>query len=71
MKLEDWSRDGYYKKQNEVLDPLLMEAKECYKNNKRVNLPHFQDTIERVQYDALSENDFIDRFEFGSKPVII
>jgi histone arginine demethylase JMJD6 len=50
---------------------MLAEAQKCYKNNQRVNLPDFQDTIERVQYNSLSENDFIDRFEFGSMPCII
>lgn len=34
--------------------------------------PHgFRDTIERVEYKDLNEEEFIRRFEFGSKPVII
>lgn len=34
--------------------------------------PHgFKDTIERVNYNELSEQEFIRRFEFGSMPCII
>ena len=36
-----------------------------------MNLPDFKDTIERVNYNELNEQEFINRFEFGSKPVII
>ena len=71
MKLEDWSKDCYFQKQSFVLDLLLKEAKLCFKSNMRVSLPYFQDTIERVNYNSLTENQFIDRYEFGSKPVII
>ena len=34
-------------------------------------IPEFQDTIQRVKYNELSEEEFIQHFEFGSKPVII
>jgi histone arginine demethylase JMJD6 len=54
-----------------VLDTLLQEAVKCGSLGQRVNLPDFQDTIERVNYNDLSEKEFIQRFEFGSKPVII
>ena len=80
LKLEDWSRDGYYKRQHEVTDILLKAAIKARKKNKRVDIierspegieNRFQDTIERVNYNDLSCDEFLERFEFGSKPVII
>ena len=75
MTLIKWQQDGYYKKQGEVLDKLLKHAIEAQAKGQRVDMgdgPHgFRDTIERVDYKDLIEEDFIKRFEFGSKPVII
>lgn len=71
LKLPQWSRDGYYRTQGTVLDVILNEAIKCHSKGKRVVLPDFKDTIERVNHNDLSENEFLKRYEFGSKPVII
>ena len=80
LKLEDWSKDGYYKRQHEVTDTLLKAAIEARKHNRRVDIvqrspdgieTRFRDTIERVKYHDLSCEQFLDKYEFGSKPVII
>jgi len=52
----------------------LRIAKEAEaKGTKRTWLkyPEFTDTIERVQYSELNETDFIEKYEYGSRPVII
>jgi len=54
-----------------VLDSLLNEAIKAHSRGERINLPNFKDTIECVNYNDLSEQEFINRFEFGSMPVII
>ena len=55
--LRQWSEDGYWQKQNEIL---------------KVNDPEvFTDTIERVDVNALTVEEFIERYERGSRPCII
>ena len=74
MKLSDWSRDGYYRKQGELLDPTLKIAMETHKSGiprTGVRFPDFIDSIERVQYSELNEDQFIQKYEFGSRPCII
>lgn len=60
LKLEDWQRDGYFGKQDKVLDRVL-----------RGEDPTFKDTIERINVDDISVEEFLDRYERGSRPVII
>ena len=74
IKLAKWQQDGYYLRQGEVLDETLKKAIEARQLGKRVHIdgPHgFTDNIERVNYNELSEDEFLRRFEFGSRPVII
>jgi hypothetical protein len=76
LKLKDWSRDNYFKKQKEVLDPTLNVAKkymsrEMEDQRTGVRFPDFVDTVERVKYNELSEQDFLLRFEYASRPAII
>ena len=52
--LPEWSKDSYYKKQNQVL-----------------RADTFKDTIERVHIDNITVEDFINKYERGSRPVII
>ena len=54
-----------------MLDVILKEAQRCHRKGKRVKIDGFEDTIERVNYNELSEKEFLQRYEFGSKPVII
>lgn len=74
LKLEDWSADNYWRRQSEVLDPTLRVCEETLrKGTPRTwqKYPEFTDTIERVQYKELGEDQFIQKYEFGSRPVII
>jgi len=74
LKLADWSRDNYYRTQDEVMGPTLKVAEEVESKGlprTGAKFPDFVDTIERVQYNELTEEKFIELFEFGSKPVII
>lgn len=74
IKLPKWQQDGYYLRQGEVLDRTLSAAIDARRQGKRVQIdgPHgFTDNIERVNYNDLSEQEFLRRFEFGSRPVII
>jgi histone arginine demethylase JMJD6 len=74
LKLADWSRDNYYRTQDEVMGPTLAVAEEVEAKGlprTGAKFPDFVDTIERVQYNDLTEDKFIELFEFGSKPVII
>lgn len=74
MKLRQWSQDDYYRKQKELLDPTLKIAQKHINSGSDrtgVRFPDFVDTIERVNYNDLSEQEFLERFEYGSKPVII
>jgi histone arginine demethylase JMJD6 len=51
----------------------LEKAKQAHQIGGRVISPEhdFEDTIERVNYSDLSETEFLQRFEFGSRPAII
>lgn len=60
LKLEDWQKDRYYEKQGYVCDRVL--------NGQD---PTFQDTIERVHVDQITPEEFIEKYERGSRPVII
>mmetsp|Transcript_18469 Transcript_18469/g.31607 ORF Transcript_18469/g.31607 Transcript_18469/m.31607 type:complete len:260 (+) Transcript_18469:274-1053(+) len=73
LKLENWSRDGYYTRQGEVLDKLLAQVVKAKKRGESVKCPEmdFEDNIERVDYADLNEEQFLKKFEFASKPVII
>lgn len=55
--LEKWSKDNYWYKQNELLK---------VKDDKV-----FQDTIERVHIDSITVDEFIEKYEKGSRPVIL
>jgi len=41
------------------------------KQNEVLRADTFKDTIERIHIDKISTADFIEKFERGSKPVII
>ena len=57
LLLRNWSKDGYWCRQNEVL---------------KVNDPDsFRDTIERINVNDLTVEEFIERYEKGSRPCII
>mmetsp|Transcript_25482 Transcript_25482/g.34045 ORF Transcript_25482/g.34045 Transcript_25482/m.34045 type:complete len:217 (+) Transcript_25482:481-1131(+) len=57
LLLRKWSADGYWCRQNELL---------------KVNDPaNFRDTIERVNVNDITVEEFIERYERGSKPCII
>ena len=57
LLLRNWSQDGYWCRQNEVL---------------KVNDPDsFRDTIERINVNDLTVEEFIERYEKGSRPCII
>ena len=60
LALEDWQRDRYFDKQDYVCDRIL-----------RGEDPNFRDTIERVHVDQVTMGEFLERYERGSKPVII
>lgn len=60
LKLEDWQRDNYFEKQSRCVDPVLYGTD-----------PDFRDTIERIHVDDLTVEEFIERYEKGSRPVII
>ena len=60
LALEDWHKDRYFEKQGYVCDRIL-----------RGQDPTFRDTIERVNVDEVSMEEFLERYERGSKPVII
>ena len=55
--LRKWSQDGYWCRQNEVL--------------KVQDPAKFTDTIERVNVNELTVEEFIERYEKGSRPCII
>ena len=55
--LRQWSADGYWQKQNDLL---------------KVHDPEtFTDTIERISINDLTVEEFIERYERGNRPVII
>ena len=55
--LRKWSQDGYWQKQNDIL---------------KVHDPEtFTDTIERVNVNDLTVEEFIERYERGNRPCII
>ncbi len=57
MLLRKWSEDGYWNRQNDVL---------------KVSDPEtFTDTIERVNINDISVEDFLEKYEKGSRPVIL
>ena len=57
LLLRRWSEDGYWQKQNDIL---------------KVHDPAtFTDTIERVNVNDLTVEEFIERFEKGNRPCII
>ena len=60
LALEDWQRDRYFDKQDYVCNRIL-----------RGEDPNFRDTIERVHIDSVTMGEFLERYERGSKPVII
>ena len=60
FKLEEWHKGDYYRKQYELCDKILKGED-----------PSFKDTIERVHVDDLTFEEFIERYEKGSRPVII
>lgn len=53
-------KDGYYRKQGEVCDRILKGEDDT-----------FQDTIERIHVDDMTFEEFVEKYERGSKPVII
>ena len=57
MILRKWSQDGYWCRQNEVL--------------KVEDPAKFTDTIERVNVNDLTVEEFIERYEKASRPCII
>lgn len=59
LTLEEWSKDGYYQK-SEVCDRILKSRD-----------PNFKDTIERIHVDEYTIDEFLEKFERGSRPVII
>ena len=60
LKLNDWIRDGYFFKQGQVCDKYL-----------RNEVPEFVDSVERIHVDSITDEEFIEKYEKGSKPVII
>lgn len=60
LSLEDWQRDRYFEKQGYVCDRVL-----------RGEDSNFKDTIERIEVDQVSMEEFHERYERGSRPVII
>jgi len=58
--LDDWHKDNYFKKQGEICDRIL-----------RGEDPSFKDTIERIHVDDLTFEQFVEKYEKGSRPVII
>jgi hypothetical protein len=57
MLLRKWSTDGYWCRQNELL---------------KVHDPaNFTDTIERINVNELTVEEFYERYEKGSRPCII
>lgn len=60
LSLDDWQRDRYYEKQDYVCDRIL-----------RGEDPSFKDTIERVHVDEITVEEFLEKYEKGSRPVII
>ena len=57
LLLRNWSRDGYWCRQNDILkvhDPSV-----------------FTDTIERIHVNDITVEEFIERYERGSRPVIL
>ena len=57
LLLRKWSQDGYWCRQNEIL---------------KVNDPtKFTDTIERIHVNDYTIEEFIERYEKGSRPCII
>lgn len=57
LLLRQWSADGYWQKQNELL---------------KVHDPEvFTDTIERIGVNDLTVEEFIERYERGNRPCII
>jgi histone arginine demethylase JMJD6 len=60
LQLEDWYKDRYFEKQEYVCDRVLHGLD-----------PNFKDTIERVHVDQVSVEEFLEKYERGSRPVII
>ena len=60
LYLDEWCNGNYYKKQDEICDRIL-----------RGEDPNFKDTIERVHIDNITVEEFIEKYEKGSRPVII
>ena len=58
--MDDWSKDKYYERQGEVCDRIL-----------RGEDPNFRDTIERINADDYTFEQFVEKYEKGSRPVII
>lgn len=55
--IHKWSKDNYWSKQNDVL--------------KIKDDAVFKDTIERVNIDSITVEEFIEKYEKGSRPVIL
>ena len=53
LLLKDWSRDEYWRRQDEVLHDKVV------------------DTIDRVSINDITAEQFLDKYERGSKPCII
>jgi hypothetical protein len=60
LTLDGWFKDNYYLRQNEVCDKVLKGQD-----------PEFRDTLERIHVDDIDINTFMDKYERGSRPVII
>jgi hypothetical protein len=58
LLLRKWAQDGYWCRQDEALN--------AFKSD-----PNYTDTIERVHVNDLTVEEFIEKYERGSKPVII
>lgn len=60
LTLDQWCEGLYFERQNEICDKVL-----------RGEDPSFQDTIERIHIDQYSVDEFLEKYEKGSRPVII
>ena len=56
MLLRKWAQDGYWCRQNDIL---------------KIKDDSFKDTIERIHVNDITVEQFIEKYEKGSKPVII
>lgn len=58
--MEGWFKDNYYRRSDEICGRILWGEDD-----------QFKDTIERISVEDLSVEEFLEKYENGSKPVII